>query len=91
MTLPLCNGGLGLSCTSPAKGSAAYLAAAASTHQVMLNGPEAFRPFDGPSGAQLRTQRRTAPDPAAHSSGPSGDSSGPSGAQLQTQWASLHG
>jgi hypothetical protein len=60
MTLPLRHGGLGLSCTSPAEGSAAYLAAdlaaAATTHQAMLNGPEAFRPFDGPSGAQLRTQ-----------------------------------
>jgi hypothetical protein len=56
MTLPLRHGGLGLSCTSPAEGSAAYLAAAATTHQAMLNGPEAFRPFNGPSGVQLRTQ-----------------------------------
>jgi hypothetical protein len=56
MTLHLRHGGLGLSCTSPAEGSAAYLAAAATTHQVMLTGPGAFRPFDGPSGAQLRTQ-----------------------------------
>jgi hypothetical protein len=54
--LPLRRGGLGLSCTSPAEGSAAYLAAAATTHKAMLNGPEAFRPFDGPSGVQLRTQ-----------------------------------
>jgi hypothetical protein len=38
-----------------AEGSAAYLAAAA-THQAMLTGPEAFRPFDGPSGSQLWTQ-----------------------------------
>jgi hypothetical protein len=56
MTLPLRHGGLGLSCTSPAEGSAAYLAAAATTHQAMITGPGAFRPFDGPSGVQLRTQ-----------------------------------
>jgi hypothetical protein len=55
MTLPLRHGGLGLSCTSPTEGSAAYLAAAA-THQAILTGPEAFRPFDGPSGVQPRTQ-----------------------------------
>jgi hypothetical protein len=56
MTLPFRHGGLSLSCTSPAEGSAAYLSAAASAHKAMLNGPEAFQPFDGPSGVQLRTQ-----------------------------------
>jgi hypothetical protein len=54
MTLPLCHGALSLSRTSPAEGSAAYLAAAATTHQAMLNGPDAFWPFDGPRGVQLR-------------------------------------
>jgi hypothetical protein len=56
ITLPLRHGGLGLSHTCPAEGSAAYLSAAAITHQAMRHGPEAFRPFDGPSGEQLRPQ-----------------------------------
>jgi hypothetical protein len=56
ITLPLRHGGLGLSHTCPAEGSAAYLAAAAITHQAMRHGPEAFRQFDGPSGEQLRPQ-----------------------------------
>jgi hypothetical protein len=55
-TLTLPHGGLRLSCTSPAEGSAAYLAAAATSHKAMLNGPEAFRPFDRPSSVHLRTQ-----------------------------------
>jgi hypothetical protein len=56
MTLPLGHGGLGLSCTSLAGGSAGNLAAAAAPHQAMLTGPGAFRPFDRTSGAQLWTQ-----------------------------------
>jgi hypothetical protein len=64
MTLPLRHGGLSLSCTSPAEGSAAYLSAAASTHKAMLNGPEAFQPFNGPSGVQLRTQWASPPGQA---------------------------
>jgi hypothetical protein len=40
--------GLGLSCTSPELGRAAYLAASAAAHIAMCGGPEAFRPFDGP-------------------------------------------
>jgi hypothetical protein len=49
-------GGLGLSRTSPALGRAAYLAASAATHIAMRGGPEALRPFDGPSGEVLRPQ-----------------------------------
>jgi hypothetical protein len=56
MTLPLCHDDLGLHRTSPAEGSATYLATAATAHKAMLNGPDAFRPFDGPSGVQLLTQ-----------------------------------
>jgi hypothetical protein len=43
VTLLLRHGGLGLSRASPALGSSA------AAHIVMRNGPEAFRPFDGPS------------------------------------------
>jgi hypothetical protein len=49
ITLPLCHGDLSLSRISLAEGSAAYLAAAATTHPSIHNGPEAFRPLDGPS------------------------------------------
>jgi hypothetical protein len=56
LTLPLRHGGLCLSHSRISEGSAAYLAAAATTHQAMHNGPETFRPFDGPSGTQLRAQ-----------------------------------
>jgi hypothetical protein len=56
VTLPLRHGGLGLSRTSPALGRAAYFAASAATHIAMRGGPEAFRPFDGPSGKVLRPQ-----------------------------------
>jgi hypothetical protein len=42
VTLPLRHGGLGLSCTSPALGSAAYLAASAAAHIAMRIGPKAF-------------------------------------------------
>jgi hypothetical protein len=56
LTLPLRHGGLGLSCTSPALGRAAYLAASAAVHIAMRGGPEAFRPFNGPSGEVLRPQ-----------------------------------
>jgi hypothetical protein len=52
----LLDGGLGLSRTSPALSSAAYLAASAATHIAMRKGPEAFRPFDGPSSDALRPQ-----------------------------------
>jgi hypothetical protein len=54
MTLPLCHGAFSICRTSPAEGSAAYLAAAATTHKAMLDGPDAFWPFDRPSGVQLR-------------------------------------
>jgi hypothetical protein len=53
VTLPLRHGGLGLSRTSPALGGTAYLAASAATHISMGQGPEAFRPFDVPSGDPL--------------------------------------
>jgi hypothetical protein len=33
-----------------------YLSAVATTELAMCHGPEGFRPFDGPSGAQLRPQ-----------------------------------
>jgi hypothetical protein len=56
VTLPLWHGGLGLSRTSPVLGRAAYLAASVAAHIVMCGGPEAFRPFDGPSGEVLRPQ-----------------------------------
>jgi hypothetical protein len=56
ITLPLQHGGLGLACTGPDEGRAAYLAAAAATHRAMLEGPVAFRPFDGPGGVELRAQ-----------------------------------
>jgi hypothetical protein len=56
ITLPLRHGSLGLSCTSPALGRAAYLAASAAAHIAMRGGPEAFRPLDGPSGGVLRPQ-----------------------------------
>jgi hypothetical protein len=54
ITLSLHNRGLGLSHTCPAKGSAVYLANAATIHQAMRNEPEAFGPLDGPRGEQLR-------------------------------------
>jgi hypothetical protein len=53
------HGGLGLSHTSPTDGVAAYLAAAATAHCAMHRGPEAFRPFHGPSGDVLCTQWET--------------------------------
>jgi hypothetical protein len=56
ITLALRYGGLGLSRTSPALGRAAYLATFAAAHVAMRGGPEAFRPFDGPSGEVLRPQ-----------------------------------
>jgi hypothetical protein len=60
VTLPLRHGGgggcLGLSRISLALGRAAYLAASAVAHIAMRSGPEAFRPFDGPSGEVLRPQ-----------------------------------
>jgi hypothetical protein len=56
ITLPLCHGGLGLSHSCPAEGSAAYLAATAIAHKAMRHGTKAFRPFDVPSGEQLRPQ-----------------------------------
>jgi hypothetical protein len=58
VTLHLRHGGLGLSRTSPALGSAAYLAASAATHIAMRQGP---RRRSGPST-----------DPAARRSGLSG-------------------
>jgi hypothetical protein len=54
ITLPLRHGDLGLSRTSPALGRAAYLAASTAAHIAMRGGPEAFRPFDSPSGEMLR-------------------------------------
>jgi hypothetical protein len=46
VTLSLRHGGLGISRTSPALGSAAYLTTSAATHIAMREGPEAFLPFD---------------------------------------------
>jgi hypothetical protein len=57
ITLPLYHGSLDLSRTGPAEGSDAYLAAAAaSTHLTMGSGPQAFWPFERPSGKELSTQ-----------------------------------
>jgi hypothetical protein len=56
ITLPHRHGGLGLSHTSPTDGVAAYLAAAATAQRAMHRGPEAFRPFHGPSGDVLHPQ-----------------------------------
>jgi hypothetical protein len=56
LTLPLRHGGLGMAHTGPAEADAAYLAAAATTQRAMCHGPAEFRPFDGPSGAQLSPQ-----------------------------------
>ena len=64
MTLPLRHGGLGLLRTGPAEGAAAYLSTAATTHLAQRDGPEAFRPFDGQHGAQLRHQWATLHDGA---------------------------
>jgi hypothetical protein len=59
VTLPLRHGDLGLSSTKPALGRAAYLTASAAAHIAMCGGPEAFGPFDGPSGEVLRPQWET--------------------------------
>jgi hypothetical protein len=56
LTLPLRHGGLGLVHTGPEEGDAAYLSAVAPTQLAMRHWPTEFRPFDGPSGAQLRPQ-----------------------------------
>jgi hypothetical protein len=56
LTLPLCHGGLGLAHTCPEEGDAAYLSVVATTQLAMRHGPTEFRPFDGPSGAQLCPQ-----------------------------------
>jgi hypothetical protein len=56
LTLPPRHGGLGLAHTSPEEGDAAYLSAVATIQLAMRYGPTEFRPFDGPSGAQLRLQ-----------------------------------
>jgi hypothetical protein len=56
LTLPMRHGGLGLAHTGPEEGDAAYLSAVATTQLAMRHGPAEFRPFDGPSGVQLRPQ-----------------------------------
>jgi hypothetical protein len=56
LTLPRRHGGLGLAHTGPEEGDAAYLSAVATTQLAMRRGPAEFRPFDGPSGAQLCLQ-----------------------------------
>jgi hypothetical protein len=55
VTLPR-HGSLGLSRAIPALCSTAYLAASTATYIAMRSGPEAFRPFDGPSGDVLQPQ-----------------------------------
>jgi hypothetical protein len=64
--LPLWHGGLGLCTTSDPEGQAAYLAAAASTHDAMQNRPEVFRPFQGPSGQLLQPKRASLHDEAGN-------------------------
>jgi hypothetical protein len=64
ITLPLRHGGLGLARTGPPEGAAAYLAAAATTQLAMQGGPTQLRPFDGPSGEQLRPLWETLHDTA---------------------------
>jgi hypothetical protein len=56
LTLLMRHGGLGLAHTGPEEGDAAYLSAVATTQLAMRRGPAEFRPFDGPSGAQLCLQ-----------------------------------
>jgi hypothetical protein len=56
LTLPMRHGGLGLAHTGPEEGDAAYLSAVATTQLAMRHGSAEFRPFDGPSGAQLCPQ-----------------------------------
>jgi hypothetical protein len=66
ITLPHRHGGLGMSHTSPTDGVAAYLAGAATAHRAMRRGPEAFRPFHGPSGDVLRPQWEAVHDGARY-------------------------
>jgi hypothetical protein len=56
LTLPLRHGGLGLAHTGQEEDDAEYLSSVATTQLAMHHGPAEFRPFDGPSGAQLRPQ-----------------------------------
>jgi hypothetical protein len=56
LTLPMRHGGLGLAHTGPEEGDAAYLSAVATTKLAKRRGLAEFRPFDGPSGAQLCLQ-----------------------------------
>jgi hypothetical protein len=56
LTLPMRHGGLGLGHTGPEEGDAVYLSAVATTQLAMRRGPAEFRPFNGPSGAQLCLQ-----------------------------------
>jgi hypothetical protein len=64
ITLPLRHSGLGFARNSPAEGDAAYLAAAATTQLAMRGGPTLFRPFNEPSGEQLRSLWETLHDTA---------------------------
>jgi hypothetical protein len=56
LTLPMCQGSLGLAHTGPEEGDAAYLSGVATSQLVMSHGPTEFRPLDCPSGAQLCPQ-----------------------------------
>jgi hypothetical protein len=77
ITLPHRHGGLGLSHASPTDGVAAYLAAAATAHRAMHRGPEAFRPFHGPSGDVLRPQWEALHDSAQDLWSPDAREAGP--------------
>jgi hypothetical protein len=56
LTLPMRHGGLGLARAVPEEGDAAYLSVVATSQLAMRHEPAEFRPFDGPSGAQLCPQ-----------------------------------
>jgi hypothetical protein len=77
ITLPHRHGRLGLSHTSPTDGVATYLAAAATAHRAMRRGPEAFRPFHGPSGDVLCPQWEALHDGARDLWSPDAREAGP--------------
>jgi hypothetical protein len=65
VTLPLRHGALGLHNTNEPEGQAVHSAAAAATHDAMRNGPDVFRPFQGPRGQQIQPRWAALPDGAA--------------------------
>ena len=53
LLLPIRHGGFGLRATTEVEAQAAFLSGAASAQLVLADGPQQFRPFDGPSSAYL--------------------------------------